>query len=131
MDLQLTYLTKKSSLLHICCDCLTEEEEQHKLKGERSLGISGGFVHSLSLDISFPFKAIELIIDQAISLKAPHVNISTFKNRDDYELLSFSFQGEHLATTDFLDLSFPNSIILQMMLGSLRLGKTMLYLSCK
>ena len=85
----------------------------------------------MSLEISFPFKAVELIIDQAVALRASHVNISPFKNRDDYELLSFSFQGEHLATADFLDLSFPNEIILQMMLGSLRLGKTMLYVSCK
>lgn len=48
------------------------------------MGLSGGFIQSLALEINFPFRAIELIIDQAALLGARQLNLSPIKNREDY-----------------------------------------------
>lgn len=49
---------------------------------------SVGFLHTLALEILFPFRAIELIIDSAALLESSAINITSIKNKDDFDLMS-------------------------------------------
>ena len=55
------------------------------------MSLSGGFVHSMALDIGFPFRAFELIIDTAGCMGTSHLNIFPIKSKDDFDLLSFEY----------------------------------------
>ena len=65
----------------LCPQCLIPPVNSAALTGQSELMISSGFWHSLSLELSFPFKAIDLILDAAISLGASELNIAPMKNR--------------------------------------------------
>jgi hypothetical protein len=89
----------------------------------------------LSLELTFPFKAIDLLLDAAVALGASQLNIAPTKNREEYDLLSFTFDGtEHLpshyfeqSNLDIHRIEMADTLHL-LLLGALRLGKTMLYI---
>ena len=45
-----------------CEKCVLEDEHQRSVTGMREVTVSTGFLHSMALGITFPFKAVELII---------------------------------------------------------------------
>lgn len=97
---------------------------------------SVGFLHTLALEILFPFRAIELIIDSAALLESSAINITSIKNKDDFDLMSIQFNSTTQLSDDYFynfteanEDQLQGQIVHQLKIGSLRLGKTMLYIS--
>jgi hypothetical protein len=133
---RLEYTPPSSTPLALCQRCLGEDGKPHSLAGERAVDLSVGFLHSLALDIGFPFRAIDLIVDVASALGASMFNISSLKSRSDYDMLTLGFDAPGLLPLPcFLEGALsascePHCELLHLLtLGALRLGKTFLYVS--
>lgn len=51
--------------------------------------ISFGFVHNMALEVGFPFRAMEMIIDSAAMLSSKAITLSAAKSKEDFDLLVF------------------------------------------
>ena len=55
----------------------------------KEISISVGFLHNMALEVGFPFRAMEMIIDSAAMLGSKAITLSTAKSKEDFDLLVF------------------------------------------
>lgn len=114
----------------MCKKCLLDDGQGVKQMNDPMISL--GFYHSLAMEIGLPFKAIQMIVDSAEQLGARTVRIHTLKNIEDFDYLTFEFEGRRALSDEYFLNPIENGedshIVFNMKLGSLRLGKTMLYI---
>ena len=105
-------------------------------KAVKSLALSNAFYYNMALEIAFPFKAIELILDAAEIMAAQSLKISSAKNIEDLDYLIFDFEPNYdFSIGAFLEMNenpgdnYFQNIFYNIKVGSLRLGKTFIFVN--
>lgn len=73
-----------------------------------------------------------MIVDSVEELRGESIRIHTHKNIEDFDYLTFEFEGRRALSDEYflnpIENGVDSHIIFNLKLGALRLGKTMLYI---